>query len=47
MLLKLTVPVVDREAPLSNWNKDLQLLQCVLGPVVAIFLADYKGTCCR
>ena len=42
-MLKLTVPVVDYEAPLNNWNKDLHVLHCVTGPVVAVFLADYTG----
>ena len=42
-MLKLTVPVVDYEAPLNNWNKDLHALHCVTGPVVAVFLADYSG----
>ena len=43
VMLKLTVPVVDYEAPLNNWNKDLHVLHCVTGPVVAVFLADYTG----
>ena len=43
VMLKLTVPVVDYEAPLNNWNKDLHVLHCVTGPVVAVFLADYSG----
>ena len=43
VILKLTVPVVDYEAVQNNWNKDLHALQCVTGPIVAIFLANYSG----
>ena len=43
VMLKLTVPVVNFEAIQNNWNKDLHALQCVTGPVVAVFLADYSA----
>lgn len=39
-VLTITVPVVDQSAPLDNWNRYLATLQCLLGPIVGIFLIN-------
>jgi Ca2+/Na+ antiporter len=39
-ILTLTVPVIDPEAELHNWNKWLNVLQCITGPVTVALLTE-------
>ncbi|CAI8043250.1 Mitochondrial sodium/calcium exchanger protein [Geodia barretti] len=39
-ILTLTVPVIDSEAELHNWNKWLNVLHCITGPVTVALLTE-------
>lgn len=40
LVLKLTVPVVNYNSPLHNWNKYLQIIHCIITPVFSLFAAN-------
>lgn len=43
VILRLAIPVVDEDRPKNNWCRPLVSLQCIISPVLAIFLASTSG----
>ncbi|ELU02575.1 hypothetical protein CAPTEDRAFT_98549, partial [Capitella teleta] len=40
IILRLAIPVVDEDRPNFNWSRPLNSLQCLISPIIAIFLAN-------
>ncbi len=40
IILTLTVPVVDNDEDLNNWNKWLNVLHCVTSPLIITFISN-------
>ena len=43
-MLTLTVPVIDLDAELCNWNKWLNVLHCITGPMIVVLLTEGELT---
>ena len=42
-LLKMTIPLVDYEAENHNWNKFLNIINCLTGPLFTVFAIKGKS----
>ena len=42
LVLTLTIPVVDIDEPMNNWNKWLTVIQCVVSPLFISLVAECK-----